>query len=177
MQMFISQFKRFSRFLAVLLVTTAVNNVLAHGDGDSAKFGNSKAGEQGASCVRAGSEMRRIHMDLILHQRDKTVRKGMRDTTDSIKECIACHVKYDDKQQPIPVNAEGQFCSHCHKKVATNLDCFECHSTVPREKTASLTTSEVEAISMDIQNQALIEMISSLAETKSKVELNNDDTK
>jgi len=134
--MFTSQLER---VFLILVFSFSMSNLFAHGTGDEDNgLGNSKAGEHGAICVRSASKMRRIHMDLILHQRDKTVRKGMRSTTDSLRKCIACHVKYDEKHNPIPVNAEDQFCSHCHKKVAAKLDCFECHSTVPREKTTSL---------------------------------------
>ncbi len=159
----------------IALILVVSTTVFAHGAGEEDKgFGNSKAGEHGAVCVRPGSEMRRIHMDLILHQRDKTVRKGMRDTTDSLKKCIACHVKYDAQHNPIPVNAEDQFCSHCHQEVAAQLDCFECHSTVPRKKTSALELNKANHIAYDLKlkqgNADLVQLISTLEQTQPQAE-------
>jgi predicted CXXCH cytochrome family protein len=81
--------------------------------------------------VRPKDFMRRNHMELIKHQRDLTVRQGIRATSDSLAACIACHVKHDAAGKPIPVNAEGQFCNRCHEYLAVQPDCFGCHSTVP----------------------------------------------
>jgi hypothetical protein len=84
-----------------------------------------------SSCVRPTEFMRRKHMELILHQRDVTVHEGIRATKDSLAGCVACHVSYDEKQQPVPVYAEGQFCHTCHELAAVDLTCFGCHATVP----------------------------------------------
>ncbi|WP_133512371.1 hypothetical protein [Candidatus Thiosymbion oneisti] len=83
------------------------------------------------NCVRETGFMRRNHMELIEHQRDATVHQGIRSTTDSLAGCIDCHVSYDQRRRPMPVYAEGQFCSDCHEFAAVHLNCFDCHSGVP----------------------------------------------
>jgi len=83
-------------------------------------------------CVEPTDFMRRNHMELIKHQRDATVQQGIRATDHSLAGCIDCHVQYDVKGQPVPVNAEGQFCANCHKAVAEHLFCFQCHAAVPK---------------------------------------------
>jgi hypothetical protein len=84
-----------------------------------------------SSCVRPTEVMRRNHMELILHQRHVTVHEGVRATKYSLAGCVDCHVSYDEKQQPVPVYAEGQFCRTCHDLAAVDLTCFGCHATVP----------------------------------------------
>lgn len=83
------------------------------------------------SCVRETGFMRRNHMELIKHQRDATVHQGIRATTDSLAGCIECHVSYDERQQPISVYSNGQFCRACHQFAAVDVNCFGCHATVP----------------------------------------------
>ncbi len=83
------------------------------------------------SCVRPTDWMRRNHMELIEHQRDLTVRQGVRVQKDSLANCIDCHARHDDKGQPVPVTAKGEFCQGCHGFVAAKPSCFQCHSTVP----------------------------------------------
>lgn len=94
--------------------------------------GNSKATEAEA-CVAPVPEMRRYHMSMIKHQRDITVHQGIRKTDDSLHGCIDCHANKDDQGNYIPVDAPGQFCASCHEYVATTLDCFSCHATVPKQ--------------------------------------------
>jgi hypothetical protein len=82
-------------------------------------------------CIRPTKFMRRNHMHLLTHKRDKTVRQGIRTKDASLSACVDCH---DDKKADgsfIPVNAPGQFCSACHEYTAVKLDCFECHRTTP----------------------------------------------
>lgn len=75
--------------------------------------------------------MRKNHMEVLLHQRDNTMRQGIRTPDHSLVECVSCHAGSDDDGKFIPVNADGQFCAGCHKKVAVNIDCFQCHATRP----------------------------------------------
>jgi predicted CXXCH cytochrome family protein len=82
-------------------------------------------------CVEPTEFMRRNHMELIKHQREVTVREGIRATDDSLAGCVDCHVQFDSKHNAVPVNADGQFCSGCHSYVSVSLDCFQCHSPVP----------------------------------------------
>jgi len=86
------------------------------------------------SCIRETSFMRRNHMELMKHQRDITVHEGVRKTDNSIAGCIDCHVGHDKTGAPVPVNAPGEFCAACHNQVATTMDCFSCHSAIPRDK-------------------------------------------
>jgi len=83
------------------------------------------------SCVEPTEFMRRNHMELIKHQRDETVHKGIRSTKYSLAGCIECHVSYTADETPVPVDAEGQFCNGCHEFAAVDVNCFGCHSSVP----------------------------------------------
>ncbi len=87
-------------------------------------------------CVEPTPYMRRHHMELILHQRDKTVHQGIRTKKYSLANCIDCHVGHDAGGKAVPVNAEGQFCDSCHDFVGQSLDCFECHATTPTPASA-----------------------------------------
>ncbi|MFE8035354.1 sulfur reduction protein DsrJ [Thiohalocapsa marina] len=83
------------------------------------------------NCVEPTEYMRRNHMELIRHQRDATVHDGIRSTKHSLAGCVSCHAGVDDRQQPIPINADGQFCEACHDYTAVTLNCFDCHATIP----------------------------------------------
>jgi len=83
------------------------------------------------SCVEPTDFMRRNHMEVIEHQRDETVHKGIRSTNHSLAGCIDCHVGYDQQRQPVPVYADGQFCRNCHEFAAVDMNCFDCHAGVP----------------------------------------------
>ncbi len=119
------------RWLAVLLAGAL--GALAGGAGADPNWkqnGNSKATKT-EQCVRPTDEIRRYHMSLLKHQRDVTVHQGVRKTPDSLAGCVECHANKDLAGKYLPVNAEGQFCSACHAFAAVQLDCFQCHTTVP----------------------------------------------
>ena len=162
---------RLERFVQLIFIILSCYSgyLMAHDDEHAEGLGTSQAEQKGETCVRPASVMRRIHMDIIKHQRDLTVRKGMRKTTDSIANCIACHVRYDEKKQPIAINGEGQFCETCHEELAVELDCFECHSTVPRERTSANQLIETDSYSTPIEtlNVEIKEMLSSFIDSKS----------
>ncbi len=86
------------------------------------------------SCVEPTDVMRRRHFEFIKHQRDLTVRQGIRGSKHSLAGCVDCHARHDAQGKPVPVDAEGQFCAACHDYVAVHIDCFSCHSTVPGGK-------------------------------------------
>lgn len=88
------------------------------------------------SCVEPTDFMRRNHMEVIEHQRDETVHKGIRSTKHSLAGCIECHARYDADNTPVPVNAEGQFCIACHEFAAVGMNCFGCHANIPMQPTA-----------------------------------------
>jgi len=84
---------------------------------------------QGTQCVADPAYMRRHHMDLLKHQRDDTVRGGIRGAKYSLKDCIDCHAS--QKSNSV-VKDETNFCVSCHAYAAVKIDCFECHTSKPR---------------------------------------------
>jgi hypothetical protein len=88
---------------------------------------------KGEQCVAPTDVMRRDHMEFLLHQRDKTVRQGIRTEQYSLAGCVDCHVQTNSNGEFIPVDAPEQFCQACHNYASVKLDCFECHATTPDE--------------------------------------------
>ena len=84
---------------------------------------------KGDKCVRDVEYMRRNHMNILKHQRDETMYKGIRGTPDSLKTCIECHV--NPKTNSVASSKED-FCMGCHNYAAVKPDCFECHSSKPK---------------------------------------------
>ncbi len=82
-------------------------------------------------CVQPDEEMRKNHMNYILHQRNETVHEGIRTRRYSLEECVNCHAAKNDAGDYIPVNDPDQFCYSCHSYAAVNIDCFQCHATRP----------------------------------------------
>ncbi|OAN50569.1 Hdr-like menaquinol oxidoreductase cytochrome c subunit [Paramagnetospirillum marisnigri] len=91
----------------------------------------------GTTCIESPSVMRRDHMEMLKHQRDDTLRLGIRGAKASLKGCVDCHSTTTAEGRPVPVNAEGQFCQSCHAYAAVKPDCFECHATTPAVKEAA----------------------------------------
>jgi len=84
---------------------------------------------EGAACVADPAFMRKNHMDLLKHQRDDTMHRGIRTSKFSLNGCITCHAS----KKTNSVNASaGNFCQSCHAYAGVSLDCFECHSATPR---------------------------------------------
>ncbi len=88
--------------------------------------------DAGEACVAPTEEMRRDHMKMLFHQRDRTVREGIRETRFSLKNCVECHASKDTGSV---LGTQG-FCSSCHAYTAVKIDCFECHSSMRQAKTA-----------------------------------------
>jgi len=80
-------------------------------------------------CVEPTEDMRKNHMEYILHQRDETVHEGIRDKQHSLNECINCHVS--DAPDAPHVSSEKHFCNSCHTFAAVSIDCFQCHADRP----------------------------------------------
>jgi hypothetical protein len=85
----------------------------------------------GERCVEDTDFMRRNHMNLLKHQRDETMLKGVRDEQYSLKECISCHVVKGPDAVPLTVASPQHFCRSCHDYAAVNIDCFQCHASRP----------------------------------------------
>jgi hypothetical protein len=82
-------------------------------------------------CVEPVTEMRKNHMKFIMHQRDDTMRKGIRTSKYSLAECINCHVVPDQNGNYAHYGEDKHFCSTCHNYAAVNIDCFSCHRDTP----------------------------------------------
>jgi len=75
--------------------------------------------------------MRKNHMDELLHKRDETMIKGIRTEENSLKACISCHVPEKHNGKVLRHTDPEHFCSTCHGYVAMKLDCFQCHVDHP----------------------------------------------
>jgi hypothetical protein len=81
---------------------------------------------KGGQCVEEPKLMRNIHMNLLKHQRDETMHKGIRGQKHSLAECIECHA--GTKTNSV-LGSNEAFCQGCHTYSAVKLDCFECHTS------------------------------------------------
>jgi len=94
---------------------------------------------EGSSCVRPKDEMRRIHPDLLKHDRINTMRLGIRgkdanhELDGSIKACVTCHAIKGDDGKYVRIDNEKHFCSSCHVYAGVSFDCFQCHRDIPEE--------------------------------------------
>ena len=86
---------------------------------------------KGEQCVEETQFMRKNHMELLMHQRDETMHKGIRTKKHSLKECFTCHVVKDKDNKPVTVSSPKHFCRECHDYAAVQIDCFQCHISVP----------------------------------------------
>ncbi len=88
---------------------------------------------KGEKCVEPTDVMRRNHMKFLLHQRDDTLRRGIRTKKHSLKECLGCHVTAEPGK-PLPTaDSPDHFCSACHRYAAVKIDCFGCHNDRPEQ--------------------------------------------
>jgi hypothetical protein len=79
-------------------------------------------------CVADTQRMRREHPEMLKHQRDKTMHKGIRTSQFSLKGCVECHAS----SKTGSVLGEQGFCQSCHDYAGIKLDCFECHASKPK---------------------------------------------
>jgi hypothetical protein len=80
--------------------------------------------EHPGQCIAPADEMRRSHMNMLKHQRDKTVHQGIRGAKASLNACIECHAS---KQTDSVLGTNENFCQSCHAYAAVKLDCWDCH--------------------------------------------------
>lgn len=121
-----------NRYLIILLAGILLPAMQAFGEGSHVTK-SSKAAKMD-SCVAPTDVMRRNHMEFLKHERDETVRKGVRGVRFSLADCVDCHASIDEKGKPVPVTESGEFCQTCHSYVAVNLPCFQCHRTTPEKQ-------------------------------------------
>jgi hypothetical protein len=87
-------------------------------------------------CIAPAEEMRRNHMVKLKHQRERTMREGIRGESASLNECVNCHAS----KKTGSVHQEGEFCQSCHAYAAVKLDCFQCHQPKANFKSVSAGT-------------------------------------
>jgi hypothetical protein len=132
-----SRFHGVSRFgVFVLLLGFLFGGVVHAGDAPSSRVPKPVIeAARGAQCVEPAADMRRNHMDYLKHQRDDTLRGGIRGAKYSLKACIECHAS---PQTNSVTAAPTNFCISCHSYAAVKVDCFECHATQPGKAMTSL---------------------------------------
>lgn len=111
---------------AVVVMLLGIAPVLA-GDGPGPAIPKAK----GERCVEDTNLMRRDHMELLKHQRDATMRDGIRTKGHSLKECFTCHVVNGSDGNPVTIASDKHFCNACHSYAAVGPDCFACHASTP----------------------------------------------
>lgn len=98
---------------------------------------------KGDKCVEPVDVMRREHMVYLKHQRDETLREGIRGQKYSLNECIACHATADPKIGGGKIRTLKPFCAECHEYAAVSIDCFACHTgKAEPDKTGALLPNE-----------------------------------
>lgn len=110
------------RLTAIVLSIFLTTSVFAIDKSPTPKLDIGKGGQ----CVEDPKEMRKTHMNFLLHQRDETMHKGIRGTKHSLAGCIECHAS--TKTNSV-LGSEQAFCQGCHTYAAVKLDCFECHTS------------------------------------------------
>lgn len=90
--------------------------------------------EKGEVCVAPTGEIRRNHMKMLMHQRDGTVRQGLREPRFSLKNCVECHAGRETGS----VLGKDGFCSSCHAYASVKIDCFECHTPLRQTRAAGV---------------------------------------
>jgi len=111
--------------------------------------------------------MRKNHMDELLHKRDQTVIQGIRTKKHSLKACINCHVPEQHNGKVLRHTDPEHFCSTCHGYVAVQLDCFQCHVDHPnKSKTASIAPNDTIHNNAQLQSPSENHLPSTVAELK-----------
>lgn len=90
-----------------------------------------KVPAKGENCVRDTAFMRSNHMELLLHQRDDTVHRGVRPKKTAFNECLVCHAVQGADAKPVTFKDPKHFCRVCHDYAAVSIDCFSCHNSAP----------------------------------------------
>ncbi|MEO8848975.1 MAG: Hdr-like menaquinol oxidoreductase cytochrome c subunit [Casimicrobiaceae bacterium] len=120
----------------VIGVLAAALAVVAHSDAGMPRLSRVPEPEikieRGDACVAPTAEMRRDHMQMLYHQRDRTVRYGLRESRFSLKNCVNCHASRETGS----VLGNDGFCASCHAYASVKIDCFECHSPLRQSKVA-----------------------------------------
>ncbi|MHA1597510.1 MAG: sulfur reduction protein DsrJ [Alphaproteobacteria bacterium] len=128
-------------FAALLLALTAVTVTPAGASAseDGVPLPSPSKAFKGEQCVEPTDIMRREHMVYLQHQRDETLRDGIRGKKYSLNDCVACHATVDPNIADGKVRTVQPFCAECHKYAAVKIDCFACHTgKVEKDKVGAL---------------------------------------
>lgn len=123
---------------ALLVLCLSFSVFAADNDEDEMPFEPFIPKSAGSKCVLPEDEMRKVHPDLLKHDRISTLRHGIRAKSDgkaldgSLKGCISCHA-YKKDGQYVRISSKEHFCATCHVYVGASLDCFQCHRDIPEE--------------------------------------------
>jgi cytochrome c553 len=118
-----------------VFITFFVGLVFAHGDDSHMNYSSQAKTmiENGETYHKDVDMVRRMHPDFMNHKRDKTLREGVRSEEASLAGCVNCHGGFDNNNNALRIDADGQFCADCHQKVGTTVDCFGCHKATSSE--------------------------------------------
>ncbi len=119
-----------ARLLVILGVLLAVAAPAASDEARS-RFLPEVAKGTGEAHPEGNAYMRRHHMEMMRHARERTMREGDRKVTASLAACFDCHAVKDDAGQPVTYRNERHFCRTCHDYAAVRIDCFMCHRSTP----------------------------------------------
>ena len=89
--------------------------------------------DESLKCIQPEDEMRRNHMNYILHERDETMHEGVRDEPGSLAACIDCHVEPNENGEIAGTDTDEHFCTSCHTYASVQIDCFQCHADRPQK--------------------------------------------
>jgi hypothetical protein len=84
--------------------------------------------DKSTTCVAPPEVMRRTHMNLLSHRRDRTVHQGVRGGDEALTRCLECHAS---RTTGAAIGSRDAFCQSCHDYVGVKLDCFDCHQGKP----------------------------------------------
>jgi [DsrC]-trisulfide reductase subunit J len=109
------------RFVGAIGVLALLVPALAFGAGDVPKPVIEIA--RPGKCVEPTALIRRNHADMLLRQRELTVRGGMLPKKFNLIGCVQCHAS---KKTGSVLGPKG-FCQSCHAYAGVQIDCFDCH--------------------------------------------------
>src|SRR4030065_2323822 len=107
---------RIAVMLAVCIATSALASAPVFAADESAmpKLDIGKGGK----CVDDPKFMRKNHMDVLKHQRDETMRQGIRGGKYSLAACGDCHAS---KKNNSVLGSNENFCQGCHVYVHVKI--------------------------------------------------------
>ncbi|HEB55217.1 MAG TPA: hypothetical protein ENI98_02715 [Gammaproteobacteria bacterium] len=138
--MSVGQHEKKLKLLVAGLILTLPLSLLAGGNLPVVPKAKAKATAE-YGCVNPVADMRKNHMEYLLHQRYQTMHKGIRTKKYSLAECIECHVSADKNGKYAEYGDDDFFCSSCHNYAAVSIDCFQCHNDKPQSAYSSLSSN------------------------------------